>query len=59
MSSRSRKILAATSAMLLAAPFAVSAIQAQEVPAPEPTTEPSPTPTPSPSPEPSPTEGAQ
>lgn len=55
----SRKILAAASALLLAAPFALSAIQAQDVPQPEPTAEPTPAPSPSPSPEPSPTEGAQ
>ena len=55
----SRKILAATSALLLAAPFTLSAIQAQEAPAPEPTAEPTPTPSPTPSPEPSPTEAAQ
>jgi len=51
MSSLTKKIAVASSALFLAGPLALSMVQAQEAPpAPEPTTEPSPTPEPTPEP---------
>lgn len=52
MSSLMKKLVAGTSLLTLAAPFALSAAMAQEAPPPtsQPTSEPSPTPSPTPTP---------